>query len=112
MAVETMIDLTLLGRMVERLQAGVDRVLGDYARVRATLDAQDSRFAEMNIRLSSLDMGFMRLAEHFDKFQNLTDAQLHGLGQRQTAVEGRLGAVEGKIGSMDAKLDLILAKLA
>ena len=104
MSTTDLIDLTFLGRMVERMQASVEGVRADYAAIRGTLNSFDARFSEMNMRLSGLELSQMRLVERVEKFETFVDQQLSGLGRRLDGVEGRLAGVE-------AKLDRILARL-
>ena len=118
MATTDMIDLTLLGRMVERLQAAVEGVRADYAAIRGTLNTFDGRFSEMNMRLSGLELSQMRLIERVEKFETLVDQQLGGIGKRLDSmdtrlerVESRMDAIEAKIGAIEGKMDAIDGKI-
>ena len=94
------VELNLLGKMVSRLQAGMEGVRQDYAGVRASLTTMDTRFAEFGLRMSSLELAQMKLAASFD--------DMHGKFDR---MEVEFAAQSTRIERMESKLDLILSRL-
>lgn len=95
------VDLNLLGKMVSRLQAGMEGVRQNYAGVRASLTTMDTRFVEFGLRMSSLELAQMRLAASFD--------DMHGKFDR---LEADVAEIKSDLAAQGSKLDLILARLA
>lgn len=111
-------DLRLLGKMVARLQSTVEDVRQEYAGIRASLDALNNHFlsrnAEFNVRMSSLELGQMKLAASVDAAHTKIDRielEIESLKERQAATAERLDGITSRQESMDAKLDLILTRL-
>jgi len=101
------IDLRLLGKMVSRLQSTIEDVRQEYAGIRASLDSLNTRNAEFNLRMSSLELAQMRLAASVDSAHTKIDRielDIESLKEQQAATADRLNG-------LDAKLDLILARL-
>lgn len=94
------VDLRLLGKMVARLQSTVEEVRQEYAGIRASLDSLNTRNAEFNLRMSSLELAQMRLAANMDAAHTKIDR-----------IELDVESLKDRLNSMDAKLELILARL-
>jgi len=123
------IDLQLLGKMVARMQAGVEDVRRDYASVRASLTTMDTRFAEFGLRLSSLELAQMKLAASFDDAHTKLDrverdvevmkadladvkAALGGVKAELADVKAGLGGVKADVAGVKADLGGLKADLA
>lgn len=105
------IDLRLLGSMVARLQSTVEDVRQEYAGIRASLDSLTtstiSRHAEFNVRLSSLELGQMKLAAAFDKNQDRLDR----IEVELQDVKVDVHQMKAQLEETNRKLDLVLARL-
>ncbi|HEY5301196.1 MAG TPA: hypothetical protein VIJ55_11010 [Acetobacteraceae bacterium] len=131
------VDLNLLGKMVSRLQAGMEGVRQDYAGVRASLTTMDTRFAEFGLRMSSLELAQMKLAASFDEMHGKFDrfeVDLAGVTEKVTALGAgvkeavtalgarvneavtalgaRVERIEARLDGLESKLDLILSRLS
>ena len=105
------IDLRLLGKMVSRLQSTIEDVRQEYAGIRASLDSLNTRNAEFNLRMSSLELAQMRLAASVDSAHTKIDRIELEVENFKAATADRLDGMASQQETMNATLDLILTRL-